>query len=367
MNYLLKEILVDPADLLLDPNNPRLRKDAGLAHSYSDQEIADPDLQQRLLRAMQQKEHEVAELSESIRHHGYLNIDSIFVHRLPGVAKFLVIEGNRRTTAIKLLLRDSSALSEHTRSSLERIPVKELITPDGRPSADITELIMAIRHIYGVKEWQPMQRAHTIYRAYMRILSEDGYRRTFQYDSNWAAQVGQVMNLSTKSIRKALMIYRVFHQLQDSSYPVRSDHFSLIEMAVSNRTLSREFFHLDGTTFEFSAEGAERFFKLCIEERAPVQNPVLFRAFTQIAREGTLRDIEQVLEGDAPIDAVHERIQRRQDRKTAAVQLEQARELLQSIELSDIRGTTAELREADRIEKLIGKLRRAHAEAASND
>jgi hypothetical protein len=365
MNYRLKEILVDPSDLLLDPNNPRLRKDAGLAHTYSDQEIADSDLQRRLLRAMQEKEHEVAELSESIRHHGYLNIDSIFVHRLPNVGKFLVIEGNRRTTAIKLLLQDLSVLSDHTRSSLEKIPVKELITPDGRPSAEITELIMAIRHIYGVKEWQPMQRAHTIYRAYMRILAEDSYRRTFQYESNWAAQVGQVMNLSTKSVRKALMIYRVFHQLQDNGYPVRSDHFSLIDMAVSNRTLSTEFFHLDKTTFELSAEGAERFFKLCIEEKAPVQNPVLFRTFAQIAREGTMRDVEQVVENEAPIDAVFERILRRQERKTAAVQLEQARELLQGIEVSDIRGTTAELREADRIEKLISRLRRAHADAVN--
>jgi hypothetical protein len=45
--------------------------------------------------------------------------------------------------------------------------------------------------------------------------------------------------------------------------------------------------------------------------------------------------------------------------------LEQARELLQGIEVSDIRGTTAELREADRIEKLISRLRRAHADAVN--
>ncbi len=103
-----------------------------------------------------------------------------------------------------------------------------------------------------------------------------------------------------------------------------------------------------------------------IEEKAPVQNPQLFRTFAQIARDGTLRDIEQVLEGDASIDVVQERIMRRQERKTAAVQLEQARELLQGIEVSDIRGTTAELREADRIERLISRLRRAHAEAADS-
>jgi hypothetical protein len=362
MDYQLKEIHVDPADLLLDPNNPRLRKEAGLARTYSDQEIADAGLQQRLLRAMQQKEHEVMELSESIRHHGYLNIDSIFVHRLAGVGKLLVIEGNRRTSAIKLLLQQTTSLSAHTRSSLEKIPVKELITRDGRPSAEITELILAIRHIYGVKEWQPMQRAHTIYRAYMRILTEDGTHRAFQYEPNSAAQVARVMNIATKAVRKELMIYRVFHQLQDSHYPARSDHFSLIEMAVSNRMLSKEFFHLDGTTLEFSAEGAERLFKLCIQERAPIQNPALFRSFAQIAREGTTRDIDQVLESDAGIDVVYARVMRRQERKAAISQLEQAREVLQRIEVSDIRGTNAELREADRIEKLITRLRQAHRE-----
>lgn len=360
MNYQLKEILVPPSDLLLDPNNPRLQTVAGVARVYKEEDVASPSLQQRLFLAMTASEHEVRELAESIKHHGFVSVDSIVVYRLRRVEKFLVIEGNRRTTAIKLLLKDESALADDVKRSLRRVPVKEIITQHDHVLEDVTDLILSIRHVYGVKQWQPMQRAHTIHGAFIRQRRNDLLSLDFRYDARVAADVATVMNIPTKSVRSELMIYRVFLQLQNLGYPVRSDHYSLIDLAVSNRGLQKTFFELDPLLFQFSADGADRFYKLCIQESAPIHNPADFRSFVQVFRNGTDRDVSNVVECDEPLDVVFERVTHRQQRRAAAHSLEQAQNIIEQIELSLIRGTQAELNAVSRIEKLIDAIRRTH-------
>lgn len=360
MEYKLREVLVEPSDLLLDPNNPRLQKDAGLSRQYSDAEIAAPEMQRRLFTAICSKEHEVKELSESIRHHGYVNIDSIFVHRLPANGQYLVIEGNRRTSAIKMLLQNAAALRPDVLSSLSRIPVKELLTQGGRPPEHTTDFILSIRHIYGVKEWQPMQKAHSIHTAYVRMLKAAG-RATFVYESSTAGALAVTMNLQLTQVKKALLVYRIYHQLQELGYEVRSDHYSLIEMAVSQRLLADEFFELDRRSFVLSKRGAERFVQLCAQEGCVVTNPGSFRVFANVFRNGTDRDVEQLLTGSESVDSVWTRVSARMERRTAVTTLEKARELLESIELDEIRGTKNELKEIERIRKLLeSKLTPAH-------
>lgn len=362
MDYQLKEILVPPSDLLLDPNNPRLQRVAGLARAYKEEDVASPSLQQRLFLAMTASEHEVRELAESIKHHGFVSVDSIVVYRLRRVEKFLVIEGNRRTTAIKLLLKDESALADDVRGALRRVPVKEIITQHDRVLEDVTDLVLSIRHVYGVKQWQPMQRAHTIYGAYMRQRRNDLLVPDFQYDAKVAADVANVMNMPTKSVRNELMIYRVFLQLQDLGYPARSDHYSLIELAVSNRGLQKKFFDLDPCLFQFSSDGVDRFYKLCIQESAPIHNPSDFRSFAQIFRDGTDRDVSSVVECDEPLAVVVERVAQRQQRRAAAHLLEQARDLIEGIELAQIRGTKTEIDAVERISGHLQTIRLTHRE-----
>lgn len=354
MQYKLREVLAAPTDLLLDPSNPRLRKDAGPAREYSDAQIAAPEMQERLFRAICAKEHEVKELSDSIKHHGYVNIDSIFVHRLPKNGKFLVIEGNRRASAIKLLLETPSALRPEVRSSLARIPVKELLTDGGRPPEHTTDFILSIRHIYGVKEWQPMQKAHSIHRAYLRLLSPKG-RSRFVYESALAEQLATTMNVPHKQVKQALLVYRIYQQLQELGYEVRSDHYSLIEIAVSQRRLADEFFELDRSTFLLSKRGADRFVQLCAQRRCAITNPGAFRAFATIYRDGTDRDVEQVVSASEALDTVSARVAARMERRASVTQLEKSCELLESIELEEIRGTKEELRLIERIKNLLDK------------
>ena len=353
MDYQLNEILVRPDDLLLDPNNPRLKKSAGLALEIPEAQISSSELQTRLARAMSQKEHEVQRLVDSIRTHGFVNIDSIFVRRINGANKFLVIEGNRRTTAIKALLQNSGALSEHVKKSLLQIPVKELITPNKHTAESMTDFILSIRHIYGVKEWQPMQRAHSIYGAYVRCWQEASKVRGFRYVRDVAEFVAMSMNLKLPEVRKAITIYRIFVQMQTKRYPIKSDHYSLLEMLVSRPSMAKEFFGLDSASCELSDEGCERFYKLCVEEECPVSNPAHFRMIYKIYKDGTERELLAVLDGVYSLDHAKERVDRRLDARSTQDTLIKARRLLESIELEEVRGTSSELREAQRIKDIL--------------
>jgi hypothetical protein len=199
------------------------------------------------------------------------------------------------------------------------------------------------------------------------MLKESG-RSAFVYESSTAGDLAVSMNLQLTQVKKALLVYRIYHQLQNLGYEVRSDHYSLIEIAVSQRLLADEFFGLDRRTFVLSREGAERFVRLCAQQGCAVTNPGSFRVFANVYRNGTERDVEQILSGHDTVDDVWHRVSNRMERRTAVTTLEKARDLLESIELDEIRGTKNELKEIERIRKLLeNKLTPAHEARAEVD
>ena len=69
---------------------------------------------------------QVNEIKESIRANGYVPVDYIFVRKHTGKNdRYIVLEGNRRITAILELLREEN-LDERLRESLKEIEVMEL-------------------------------------------------------------------------------------------------------------------------------------------------------------------------------------------------------------------------------------------------
>ena len=84
--------LVRTADLLLDPHNPRLAE-FGISANAT---------QFDLLKTLWD-EMAVAEVAMSIAYSGYFQHEPLFVEK-DGHGKFVVIEGNRRLAAVRLLL-----------------------------------------------------------------------------------------------------------------------------------------------------------------------------------------------------------------------------------------------------------------------
>src|SRR5450631_797147 len=123
--YKLSPLTVSPLQLLLDPSNPRLITESSQAHHYSPAEIQSAETQRYVLDLVCHKEHEVKRLIASIGEMGFVGgLHEMVVKALGEQGPYLVIEGNRRTAALRFLLANKGALRPDVRRSIEQIEVK---------------------------------------------------------------------------------------------------------------------------------------------------------------------------------------------------------------------------------------------------
>lgn len=158
--------------LKLDPLNPRLGED-------------DADLSQNeIINILLDKKFKILELAESIARIGFTPLDNIIAFEDAKSGEYMVLEGNRRVAALKLLLnpklvRDekmskrfqglSEALSSEIKKELSEVQV--VIAPS-RSSAD---RVLLLRHTSKVIEkWTPAMQAKFTYEK----SKEYGFDRT---------------------------------------------------------------------------------------------------------------------------------------------------------------------------------------------
>jgi hypothetical protein len=359
VNLPLRDIKVAVEDLYLWPDNPRLRAITDLdGASASIEDITSDRMQAKLLAEMSQPEFETDELMDSIRARGFVPVDSIFVKRMDGAGKFLVLEGNRRATALKRLLNRSADLPVGIEEAIRIIPAKELECEDLESARDDIDFILGIRHHGGIKIWGPIQRAHNLYKRYLREAQTTPAE--FAYDVAIAKSVGATFTVGTRAVRNSLRVYRVFEQLRKNEYAVRDNHFSLIDSAVSNRSLG-EYFEQDQESFRLSGQGMERFDRLCLIQNCSITSPQQFAKFAKIREKGTAREVALVEAGGEDVDEMLRRIQQRHLSRRFYERLVELREEIEGLPLTEYQGTAQETGEIKRISHLVqnrlGKLR----------
>ncbi len=140
--------------LLFDERNPRLREEAGGS--------ADGETQQQILSDLW-RDFAVDEVALSIAANGYFPHEPLFVAReAPGL---VVIEGNRRLAAVKLL-RDGSLRKLVGATDLPRITLKERGRLDTLPGlmlgrTDVWQYL-GFKHVNGPQAWQSYSKAQYI-------------------------------------------------------------------------------------------------------------------------------------------------------------------------------------------------------------
>lgn len=151
----LKVLFKDVNQLLLDDENPRLTA------------ISEPKSQDELVQVLWD-EMAVSEVALSIAANGYFQEEPLFIvpgnPQIPGQKdKFIVVEGNRRLAAVKLLrsaeLRrlikatDMPKITEPQKKDLDQLPVS--IYPDKKALWEF----FGFRHVNGPKEWDSFSKA----------------------------------------------------------------------------------------------------------------------------------------------------------------------------------------------------------------
>ncbi|ATD09867.1 ParB N-terminal domain-containing protein [Pseudoalteromonas piscicida] len=229
-----RDISVRLEQLVLDPNNYRLfgEKNTKLILDEKAEEFQ-PQTFKRL------ETQRLGELKDSIRSHGFLEMERIVVRVLDTVEnqeleltnadkKFLVVEGNRRTAALKSLKNEASPeLAE----KLKNINVI-LIEGTKQDIKVYSATLMGIRHVSGAKKWDGFQSAKLIHDLHM-----EGKKFT---------EIGSILGITNREAGRRYRGFKAFEQMKESTFKdkVEPRHYGLLLEFLSPSKKGREWLGL---------------------------------------------------------------------------------------------------------------------------
>lgn len=213
---LLAPIQVSLDQLLLDVNNPRFSELGEDLNPIPENRFADEKVQASALEKMKQDIFDVSELKDTIKTIGFLPMDRMVLRKWKSGGdnqeKFVVIEGNRRLTALKWLMNlhdigketfSDAQVANFTQ--LECLLLNEELAP-----ASATLILPGLRHVSGIKQWGAYQKAKAVHALRQSGLSPQ--------DS------AQSLGLSTKAANSAYKCFLALEQMKkDDEFGERAE------------------------------------------------------------------------------------------------------------------------------------------------
>jgi hypothetical protein len=208
LHDLLSPIKLTLDQLLLDPNNPRFSELGEERNPVPEGRFADDKVQANTFDKMKDPLFDVSELRDTIKTIGFLPMDRIVVRKWkPPVqerpVRYVVIEGNRRVTALKWLM-DLHDIGKETLDpgQITNFTHLECLILDDQLAPDSATLILpGLRHVSGIKEWGAYQKAKAVH-----ALRKSGMS---------AREAAQSLGLSTKSANSAYRCFLALEQMKN--------------------------------------------------------------------------------------------------------------------------------------------------------
>ena len=234
-------------DVYLDPNNPRFWSQETLRHVV-DRKVPDLRNQERAMRAIES--HGLEELLNSILRNGFLPLDRIVVRELQGISgKYVVVEGNRRLAALRRIREriDEDVIEEEhiTEEYLEQLKHNtdnlKILNYIGEETSDIAWLFQGIRHVSGIREWDPAQSG--------RLLVDRIDVHSLSYKS-----AGQQFGITPQKVARSYRAFKGLSQMtSDDEYgaKAKNSYFTLFEEATRNRVM-KEWLEWDDGEYKFN-------------------------------------------------------------------------------------------------------------------
>lgn len=231
-------------DVMLDPNNPRLFDVRKTTRRVPDERIGEQTVQEDTFSKMFDGEHDVKPLMDSIAEVGFLPVDKVVVRALPG-GKYVVVEGNRRITALKALKKEYEAgemeIDGALKATFDGIDV--LVLGSSAEDAERDQWVLqGLRHLSGIKSWGLYQQA----KAIEVLIDQVGLD---------AREASECVGLSTNRVNRLYRALGAFHQMQeDDDYgpKVLPDMFSYFEEVIKRPAIKDTFLGFDDEARTFA-------------------------------------------------------------------------------------------------------------------
>jgi hypothetical protein len=199
---------IHPTQLLLDPNNYRFHDLAGY-RAVNRVRYHEPGVQDRALQFLRDTpSFDLGALRDSIISNGFVAFEQIVVELYPSAMNpplYVIVEGNRRAAAIKLILKDYEGgpldLRPEILATLTEISVIEIIGTDAERNR-YQKTLMAIRHVAGIREWGPYQQARLVVEMF------DNEERAF-------GPVAQRIGISSREVARRYRASKALEQMEE--------------------------------------------------------------------------------------------------------------------------------------------------------
>jgi hypothetical protein len=218
-------------NLILDQFNPRLYGESAT------------ESQEQIMNKIYQKES-IDELASSLAVNGYFqeepiivipekpdDFDKIDITNINNF-KYIVIEGNRRTTSVKLLLNTANTIVDKDFPKiLEGVNLNQIPAIIYKNRDDV-DTYLSVRHISGNRKWDAFAKAKYIFEKVNKI--NEGTKDVSKAIEILSTQIGDKSNI----VKKYYIYYKVFQQIEADvlTYSSRhiKDRFSLLEVSLAS-------------------------------------------------------------------------------------------------------------------------------------
>lgn len=230
-------------NLLLDPNNYRFI-DHKKHENVTADKVTDNAIQKRSRLFIEGKNQiNIRDLIASFKANGFLEVDVIQVKEL-GDNKYLVLEGNRRITALKALQEDYDngiPIGNLDPTIFKRVPIRIHAYEDNEKHL----VLMGLKHISGNKKWSTFNQAKLIfdYLKPYREQSKDIYYKKESYLCDSLA-------ISKTKLRTMLRVLHLIMEYLDSEFEDQFDsaNYGLFEEIIKKPSI-KNWLEWDDDTF----------------------------------------------------------------------------------------------------------------------
>ena len=195
-------------NLYLDPNNYRFIDNDNYKF-VPENSITEQNIQKRARNFIEGKNREdIKNLLDSFRSNGFLNVDVIQLKDL-GNNNYLVLEGNRRVTALKALQEDyhnGFDIGNLDPDIFRRVP-SEIYGDDGANHL----IIMGLKHISGNKKWPAINQAKLIYDYLQPFWNNNIY-------SEREIGLCESLGITKQKLRTSQRAYHLILKYKESDY-----------------------------------------------------------------------------------------------------------------------------------------------------